>query len=180
MQDLPPASSSSSLIGRRRFLIGGAAAAAAVTTARPSLATGYHPDAVRLLEYVNIVRMGEGRRPLSADDRLMAAAQGHADDLMLQAIRDTMGTDHQAAHRGSDGTLPADRVRRQGYRYRFVGENVAAGRNAPEFTVADWIDSPGHYQVMMTHNAVEAGAGFAYDPREPRYQYFWVLVVASE
>jgi len=43
-----------------------------------------------------------------------------------------------------DGSDPAQRVERAGYRYRATGENIAAGQMKPEEAVAGWIKSPQH------------------------------------
>jgi len=192
MPVLHPASSSSDLVMAegpaalkpgltRRGLLGGLGGAAAVAAVPVSAsATGhYNPETLRLIELVNSVRSRHGVSPLSAEARLMEAAQSHADDLAWQASRATLATYGHGPHRGSDGSLPADRVRRAGYNYRIVGENVAAGRQVPEFTVADWIESEGHFRTMTDRRVRQAGAGFSYNARDPQFQYYWVLVVAA-
>jgi uncharacterized protein YkwD len=164
----------------RRGLMG-LAGAATLVTAMPALADAgrFMFETVRLIELVNSVRSRYGLDPLSAEERLMHAAQSHADDLAWQAMRAQLATYGHGPHQGSDGSLPADRVRRQGYNFRIVGENVAAGRAVPEFTVADWIESDGHFQTMTDSRVREAGAGYAFNPRDTQFQYYWVLVVAA-
>lgn len=166
-------------VSRRGVL--GLAGAAAVLAAAPSVARAqaFAFETVRLIELVNSVRSRYGLNPLSANPRLMTAAQTHADDLAWQAMRAQLATYGHGPHQGSDGSLPADRVRRAGYNFRIVGENVAAGRAVPEFTVADWIESDGHFQTMTDSRVREAGAGYAYNPRDSQFQYYWVLVVAA-
>src|SRR5437763_9878267 len=61
--------------------------------------------------------------PLAAEPRLTAAAKAHAAD---------MASHKKMAHEGSDGSAPADRVRRAGYTYLKTGENVAAGQETVE------------------------------------------------
>jgi uncharacterized protein YkwD len=164
----------------RRGMMGLAGAAALVAAApRVVRAQTFPFETVRLIELVNSVRTRYGLAPLSADPRLMQAAQTHAEDLAWQGMRAQLATYGHGPHRGSDGSLPADRVRRAGYNFRIVGENVAAGRAVPEFTVADWIESDGHFQTMTDRRVREAGAGFAYNPRDTQFQYYWVLVVAA-
>lgn len=165
----------------RRGLLGlmGAASLIAATPAMPAMATVYNDETIRLIELVNSVRARYGLSPLSAENRLMEAAQNHANDLAWQAARAQLATFGHGPHRGSDGSMPADRVRRAGYNYRIVGENVAAGRAVPEFTVADWIESDGHFQTMTDRRVRQAGAGFAYNPNDTQFQFYWVLVVAA-
>ncbi|MGF1627114.1 MAG: CAP domain-containing protein [Alphaproteobacteria bacterium] len=165
----------------RRGLLGLAGTAAIVAAAPAALADGarFDVETIRLIELVNSVRSRYGLSPLSAEERLMNAAQAHADDLAWQAMRAQLATYGHGPHRGSDGSLPADRVRRFGYNFRIVGENVAAGRAVPEFTVADWIESDGHFRTMTDSRVRQAGAGYAFNPRDQQFQYYWVLVVAG-
>ena len=164
-------------LSRRGVL--GLAGAATLVAATPALATGYNAETIRLIDLVNSVRVRYGLSPLGADQRLMEAAQAHAEDLAWQAARTQLATYGHGPHTGSDGSMPADRVRRAGYNYRIVGENVAAGRQVPEFTVADWIESDGHFRTMTDRRVREAGAGFAFNPQDSQFQYYWVLVVAA-
>lgn len=164
-------------LSRRGVL--GLAGAATLVAAAPALASGYYNETIRLIDLVNSVRARYGLSALTADNRLMEAAQLHAEDLAWQAARAQLATYGHGPHQGSDGSLPADRVRRAGYNYRIVGENVAAGRQVPEFTVADWIESDGHFRTMTDRRVREAGAGFAYNPQDQQFQYYWVLVVAA-
>jgi len=181
----PGSSAAGALMGAgqslsRRGLLG-LAGTAALVAAAPALAdqARFDIETIRLIELVNSVRSRYGLTPLAAEERLMHAAQAHADDLAWQAMRAQLATYGHGPHQGSDGSLPADRVRRAGYNFRIVGENVAAGRAVPEFTVADWIESDGHFQTMTNSRVREAGAGYAFNPRDQQFQYYWVLVVAA-
>ncbi|MEZ5667113.1 MAG: CAP domain-containing protein [Alphaproteobacteria bacterium] len=176
----PPASSfSDTALSRRRLF--GLASAATLVAAAPALADGpgYNIEVIRLIELVNSVRSRYGLSPLSAEARLMEAAQEHAEDLAWQSMRAQLATYGHGPHRGSDGSMPADRVRRAGYNFQIVGENVAAGRAVPEFTVADWIESEGHFRTMTDRRVRQAGAGYAFNPQDPQFKYYWVLVVAA-
>ena len=68
-------------------------------------------------------------RPLSANATLTLAAISHATD---------MARNNYFSHDGRDGSNPAQRVERTGYRYRTTGENIAAGVDTPELAVQGW------------------------------------------
>ena len=68
------------------------------------------------------------------------------------------------SHSGRDGSDPAQRVERAGYRYRSTGENIAAGQLNPEDAVAGWIKSPPHCANLMNPAFTEMGVAFAVDP----------------
>jgi uncharacterized protein YkwD len=65
------------------------------------------------------------------------------------------------AHTGRDGTSPATRITRSGYRWREVGENLASGIMTPEEVVAGWLRSPEHCANLMDPLFSEMGVGFA-------------------
>lgn len=93
----------------------------------------------------------EAAPPLQHSDTLRRAASAHARDM---AARQEMG------HAGSDGSTPAERATRAGYRWRFVGENVAAGQPTPEAVVAEWLGSPRHCANIMDADYTEMGVAF--------------------
>jgi uncharacterized protein YkwD len=78
--------------------------------------------------------------PLSAEPRLTAAAKAHAED---------MASHKKLAHEGSDGSAPADRVKRRGYIYLRTGENVADGQPSVESVMQTWMDSPHHRENIL-------------------------------
>lgn len=104
------------------------------------------------LAAINAERSQRGMAPLATDPRLTSAAQAHACD---SATRGRMG------HEGSDGSTLADRVQREGYRYRSIAENVALGYPGPAAVVQGWMGSSGHRRNILTRNARDAGIGLA-------------------
>lgn len=93
--------------------------------------------------------------PLSLSPALTLAARAHSQDM---AAHDFF------SHTGSDGSSPGERVRRAGYRWRQVGENIASGvRTAPE-AVAGWLASPHHCANIMTAGFRQMGVAFAVNP----------------
>ena len=102
--------------------------------------------------------------PLQWDEQLERAATRHARDMARHAYLD---------HRGRDGSTPAQRVTAAGYRWRSVGENVAAGQPSAEDVVEDWIESPGHCANLMNPVYTELGASFAIN-LDAREAVYWV------
>ena len=81
-------------------------------------------------------------------------------------------------HRGRDGSLPADRVRRSGYAAQLVGENIAGGvPNAAE-VVTGWLDSPAHCANIMDARFSEMGLAYAIEPRS-QLQIYWTQLFAA-
>ena len=67
--------------------------------------------------------------PLIWDSRLEAAAERHSRDMAEHGHFD---------HRGSDGLGTGERVRRAGYDWRVIGENIAARQQSVAEVVGDW------------------------------------------
>ena len=63
----------------------------------------------------------------------------------------------------------------QGYRWRFVGENIAAGQGSPEQVVAGWLASPGHCANIMSPDFAEMGAAYAINP-QAAMDIYWTQV----
>lgn len=90
--------------------------------------------------------------PVRLNDTLTAAAMAHARDMARHSYFD---------HTARDGSQPADRATRAGYRWRAVGENIAAGQATPEAAMAGWLKSPGHCVNIMRAEYNEMGIAFA-------------------
>jgi uncharacterized protein YkwD len=82
------------------------------------------------------------------------------------------------AHKGSDGSLPADRVSRSGYRWRAVGENIAAGAADAETVVRGWLASPGHCANIMSGKYSEMGVAYVVN-RKSKDGIYWSQVFAT-
>jgi uncharacterized protein YkwD len=132
----------------------------------------------RVLELVNAAR-AEGRRcgrrrfeparPLALSALLTRAAAAHAADMAANGF---MG------HEGSDGSTAGERVNRAGYRWRSVGENVAAGQPDADAVVESWLDSPGHCANIMSPQFTEMGVAFVSAPRS-ELRILWAQVFAA-
>ncbi len=93
-----------------------------------------------LLAAHNRYRASEKKPPLKLEPRLIEAARAHARD---------MAEHNKLAHEGSDGSLPRDRVRRIGYSYQEIGENVASGQATVSAVMRSWIESEPHRENLL-------------------------------
>ena len=93
--------------------------------------------------------------PLSLAPALTRAARAHSRDM---AAHDFF------SHIGSDGSTPARRATRAGYRWSMVGENIASGVRTPREAVAGWLASPHHCANIMTAGFRQMGVAFAVNP----------------
>ena len=119
---------------------------------------------LRVLELVNRARATprlcgakafKAARPVRWNAVLAEASRLHAAD---------MARHNYFSHGGRDGSDPGQRVERAGYRYRAIGENIAAGgQMQAEEAVAGWITSPGHCVNLMNPAFTEMGAAYAID-----------------
>lgn len=138
----------------------------------PTLAMDAQASARRLLELVNQTRARprncgkvafRAARPLRWNEALAEAARRHSEDMARFSY---------LSHDGRDGSNPAQRVERAGYRYRAIGENIAGGQTSPEDAVASWISSPGHCANLMNSVFTEMGAAVAVD-RRSKLGVYW-------
>ena len=88
-----------------------------------------------LLAAHNKVRAEEKKPPLLLEPHLTEAALAHARD---------MAEHSKLSHEGSDGSEPKTRIKRVGYHYKDIGENVAEGQVTVGDVMRSWIDSPPH------------------------------------
>ena len=129
--------------------------------------------AERTLVLVNDARAQERRcgnkafgaaRPLHWNKTLESAAAAQAADM---ARKDYF------SHTGRDGSTPAQRITRAGYRYRSVGENIASGQLSPEAAVAGWIKSPGHCTTLMNDTYTDMGVAYGVNAQS-KMGVYWV------
>jgi uncharacterized protein YkwD len=93
--------------------------------------------------------------PLTLNAALERAALEHSQEMAAHNYMD---------HTGRDGSSPADRITRAGYKWRMVGENLEVGVMTAEEAVAGWLQSPHHCQNLMTAGFTEMGVAFAVNP----------------
>jgi uncharacterized protein YkwD len=95
-------------------------------------------------------------RPVRWSEALAEASRLHSEE---------MARFNYFSHNGRNGSEPWDRIEQAGYRYRSMGENIAAGQRNPEDAVAGWIRSPDHCVNLMNPSFTEMGAAVAVNSR---------------
>ncbi|MDX5384415.1 MAG: CAP domain-containing protein [Rhodobacterales bacterium] len=111
---------------------------------------------------LNAQRAAHGLHAVQPHALLMAAAEAHARDMASHGFM---------SHRGSDGSTLAQRVKRAGFCYRAVNENIAMGFRDPAKVMSGWYNSPGHRRNALSRKVTHFG--FAAVDRA------WVLVMGS-
>jgi uncharacterized protein YkwD len=130
-----------------------------------------------VLALINAERARVGCGPLTMDQKLLAAAQGHSRD---------MATNNFFDHIGSGGSTVADRASAAGYGWGRVGENIAAGQRSAAEVTAGWMGSAGHRDNILDCSYVHTGIGYVYQADDkplagvgvPYYRY-WTQVFAA-
>lgn len=118
----------------------------------------------QMLVEVNALRSAAGAPPVRLCAALGRAAGTHARDLAHGA---------PFGHVGADGRTPGDRVREQGYIWRAVGENVAAGQWSVREVMESWVTSPGHLANLLNPGYRHMGVAVVVDSRSD-YGIYWV------
>lgn len=108
-------------------------------------------------------------RPLHFNAKLQATAAAHASDMARYNYFD---------HAGRDGSHVEERASSSGYRWRAIGENIAAGHTMAEAAMQDWLGSAEHCANVMSPAFTEMGAAFAVNNNSSAGIY-WVKVFGS-
>jgi uncharacterized protein YkwD len=131
-----------------------------------------------VLELVNAARVQprkcggtsyKATQPVQLSATLNRAALMHAQD---------MARNSHFEHHGTDGSTPAERVTRVGYRWRNVAENIAAGAPTAAAVVEGWLKSPGHCANIMGAEYREMGIAYALNSKSQAGIY-WAQTFAT-
>jgi uncharacterized protein YkwD len=128
-----------------------------------------NPDVERLSQveqlfwYINEARRLHDLPPLNYVYELSLAAQHHTGD--MAAIPGVM-------HTGSDGSSPAGRLYRFGYRAGYAGEATAWGFAHAYEAVAFWVNSPPHRTIILGQAATDLGVGYTVSLTAPNIWYW--------
>lgn len=93
-----------------------------------------------LISALNRARTESGLRAVQVHPQLTAAAQRHADDMRARGF---------FAHKAPGGGTHKSRMRKAGYRACTSGEALAMGVPNEQSAFVGWMNSPGHYKVLM-------------------------------
>lgn len=113
----------------------------------------------RVITLTNDLRVKNALTPLDSEGRLTETARVYAAHLAS-----TGKLDHEA-----DGATPAERVKKRGYSYCMVAENLASEYSSAGFTadtlsrnvVEGWSGSPTHRANMLQADLTQIGVGIA-------------------
>lgn len=106
-----------------------------------------------MLDMINAERMARGRPALRGDERLTAAARGHAADMALHP---------GLVHIGSDGRDQGQRIAASGYRAAQYSEVVGWGFGGDTGPMVDWwLNSPAHVGWVLDPDMADCGVGYA-------------------
>jgi uncharacterized protein YkwD len=128
----------------------------------------------RVLQLTNEARAHPrrcGTTPYGAAPPLASSVQ--LSQVALAYARD-MATWGYMNHTGRDGSSPARRISRSGYRWSEVGENLASGVMTADEVVTGWLGSPEHCANLMDPLYRQVGVGYAVNPHDQRGVY-WAM-----
>ena len=120
-----------------------------------------------VVDRTNAERARHGLPPLALDARLAAAAQAHSADMMRRDF---------FAHESPDGRQVWDRAVAEGYAYRKVAENIAAGQRTADEVVRGWMESDGHRANILDRDLTQIGVGRA---EGGSYGVYWTQVFGT-
>ncbi|KAF0675400.1 CAP domain-containing protein [Profundibacterium mesophilum] len=146
-------------------LLAAGCAAPSVRTTAPGMApVAVQPATARddAAPALAAIRRAAGHGALRRDDRLDAAARGHA--LYMQRSG-------RMGHDGQGGSGPMERVRGQGLLACFAAENVAEGYGDLPRVLRAWMASPGHRANILDPRATLFGMARAGD--------YWTMLTAA-
>jgi uncharacterized protein YkwD len=118
-----------------------------------------------VLARANAERAAAGLPPLALDPRLNAAAQAHAEDMLLRSYYN---------HSTPEGVGAAARVRKAGYPARLVAENIARGPFTVTEAMDNWMASREHRRNLLHPGFTHLGVGVAVGRNSVGNTVLWV------
>jgi len=119
--------------------------------------TEQYQMALQVLDLVNSERAAAtpACAPLTMNEKLIVAAQGHTQDMALYDFFDHTNPDPARATIGMRATAA-------GYSWSMIGENIAAGHTTPAEVMVGWMNSSGHRANILNCSFTEIGIGYYY------------------
>lgn len=108
--------------------------------------------AENIIRLTNVARAAAGLPELKANGRLASAAFEKAEDMVLNGY---------FAHTSPAGLAPWHWIRKNGYDYRYAGENLAIHFFTAEGAHEGWMASPTHRSNILDERYSEIGVGVA-------------------
>lgn len=108
-------------------------------------------------------------KPLAWHPALASAAGKHAADMARRNYLD---------HRSPDGSRVQQRVTREGYKARAVGESLAGGDYDAQSVVGGWLGNEAHCRNLMNPSYSELGAACVRQPGSA-WGTYWTMVVGN-
>jgi uncharacterized protein YkwD len=121
----------------------------------------------QLLQLINEARSQQGRKPLTLNAKLSAAALAHSTDMACNNFVD---------HTGSDGSNWVTRIKAQGYKAASASENIYVGD--PQFggdaagAFDWWMHSQIHRDNILSPKVTEIGIAYVYYPNSTYKGYY--------
>ncbi len=123
-----------------------------------------NPEYVQtLVDLINKARQDVGRKPLTINDQLSAAARAHSLDM---ACNDFM------KHSGSDGSWTGDRVTSAGYQNPYYLELLAIG--LPQDAMNQWRIEKKDWDLVLNSRVTEIGVGYVFS-KFSSYGGYWTV-----
>jgi len=97
---------------------------------------------------INTERIKNDIIPLTLNNKLTQAAINKAKDLVENNYFD---------HNSEDGKTFSSWIKKTGYKYSFIGENLAKDFSDSKLTIKAWLKSPGHKENILNENFTETG-----------------------
>lgn len=101
------------------------------------------------------------------DAALYKAATGHSLDMAQRNYFD---------HRSPEGQQVRQRVNRNNYKFKVVGENLAGGDESVAEVVQGWLDSPEHCENMMNPEFIDVAVACVAQPGTT-YGTYWTMLL---
>ncbi|GAB3651065.1 CAP domain-containing protein [Ramlibacter alkalitolerans] len=157
----------------------GAGAATGVLGAGPAMQACSRVVVEDVLQRINAARASGfrcGRRamgpvaPLKWDSSLYSAAERHSVDMARR---------NYFEHRSPDGADVKTRASAAHYKFRMMGENIAAGVHSMPEAMQAWFQSPGHCENIMTAEFQDVAVACAVQAGS-EWGTYWTMVLGRK
>lgn len=119
-----------------------------IAVSGPVMAQNITDHGAAAQEWLVATRKANNRAGGSVSVPLTKAAADHASDMAARGF---------FSHTGSDKSSVGKRVKRQGYGFCFVAENIAKGQKNLSQVMESWMSSDGHRRNILASEATEFG-----------------------